>query len=51
MRCVLERLGFGFEGVLRGFMPTANRGSRDYTMYAMTRDDWENVKDGWTRTS
>lgn len=51
MRGVLERLGFGFEGVLRGFMPTAADGPRDYTMYAMTRDDWENVKDGWIRTS
>jgi len=49
MRRVAERLGFGFEGVLRGFMPTAD-GPRDHTMYGMTRTDWENVKDRWTRT-
>jgi RimJ/RimL family protein N-acetyltransferase len=40
MRRVAERLGFGFEGVQRGFMPTA-RGPRDYAMYGMTRDDYE----------
>jgi RimJ/RimL family protein N-acetyltransferase len=38
MRRVAERLGFGFEGVLRGFMPTG-RGPRDYAMYGMTRED------------
>jgi RimJ/RimL family protein N-acetyltransferase len=51
MRAVLERLGFGYEGVLRGFMPSADHPPRDYTMYGMTKDDWESVKDGWTRTS
>lgn len=50
MRRVAERLGFGFEGVLRGFMPTSS-GPRDHAMYGMTRSDWENVKDRWTRTS
>lgn len=50
MRRTLERLGFGFEGVLRGFMPTGE-GPLDYAMYGITRDDWENEKDGWTRTS
>jgi len=40
MRRVAERLGFGFEGVQRGFMPTA-RGPRDYAMYGMTRADYE----------
>lgn len=50
MRQVLERLGFPFEGVLRGFMPAAG-GPRDYALYALTRDDWEMKKDGWTRTS
>lgn len=39
MRRTAEALGFGFEGVLRGFMPT-ERGPRDYAMYGMTRDDW-----------
>ena len=45
MRRVAERLDFGFEGVLRGFMPTA-RGPRDYAMYGMTRDDYEASR--WT---
>jgi N-acetyltransferase len=39
MRRVLARLGFGFEGVLRGFMPTG-AGPRDYAMYGMTIEDW-----------
>lgn len=46
MRYLSERLGFTLEGVLRKFMPTA-RGPRDYAMYAMTRDDFEEVKTGW----
>ena len=50
MRRTLVRLGFGFEGVLRAFMPTAD-GALDYAMYGITRDDWENTRDGWTRTS
>lgn len=50
MRRVAERLGFGFEGVLRGFMPTDD-GPRDYAMYGMTRQDWETKKDAWTPTS
>jgi RimJ/RimL family protein N-acetyltransferase len=45
MRRVAERLGFGYEGVLRGFMPTA-RGPRDYAMYGMTRDDYRGTS--WT---
>lgn len=49
MRRVLETVGFGFEGVLRGFMPSGE-GPRDYAMYGMTRHDWE-TKDGWTPTS
>jgi RimJ/RimL family protein N-acetyltransferase len=51
MRGVLERLGFGFEGVLRGFMPRPDHPPHDYTMYAMTRQDWETAKDRWIRTS
>jgi RimJ/RimL family protein N-acetyltransferase len=39
MRRVLEALGFGFEGVLRGFMPSPDGPPRDYTMYGRTRDD------------
>ena len=50
MRRVLEEIGFGFEGVLHGFMPTQD-GPRDYAMYGLTRRDWETKKDGWTATS
>lgn len=38
MRSVLERVGFTFEGVLRGFMPDAD-GRADYALYALTRAD------------
>ena len=40
MRRVSERLGFEFEGVQRGFMPTT-QGPRDYAMYGMTRLDFD----------
>jgi RimJ/RimL family protein N-acetyltransferase len=50
MRTVSDRLGFVFEGVMRSFMPTTD-GPQDYAMYAITRDDYEEVKDGWTSTS
>lgn len=50
MRRVLDRLGFAFEGVLRGFMPST-QGPRDYAMYGMTGADWTTERDGWTRTS
>jgi len=39
MRRVLEKLGFGYEGTLRGFMPGAE-GRDDYVMYAVIRGDW-----------
>lgn len=47
MRAVAERVGFGFEGVMRSFMPTGD-GPHDYALYAMTKDDYEDVKTGWT---
>jgi RimJ/RimL family protein N-acetyltransferase len=50
MRRTLEGLGFGFEGVLRGFMPQADGEPRDYAMYGITRNDRMNGKDAWTRT-
>lgn len=51
MRRVLEVLGFGYEGVLRGFMPDPAGPPRDYAMYGMTRADWENVaRNGWMPT-
>jgi RimJ/RimL family protein N-acetyltransferase len=50
MRRVLERLGFPYEGVLRGFMPTVD-GPRDHAMYALTKDDYEDRKDRWTSRS
>jgi RimJ/RimL family protein N-acetyltransferase len=40
MRRVLEKLGFSYEGTLRGFMPTRG-GREDYVLYALTRADWE----------
>ena len=49
MRRVAERLGFGREGTLRGFMPSRT-GPRDYDMYAITREDYEAVRDRWTST-
>jgi RimJ/RimL family protein N-acetyltransferase len=47
MRAVAERLGFAFEGVLRGFMPT-DEGPHDYAMYAITRADYEDPENRWT---
>jgi RimJ/RimL family protein N-acetyltransferase len=51
MQGVLERLGFGREGVLRGFMLAVEGPPRDYVMYGITRKDWEGTRDRWTRTS
>lgn len=47
MRALLRGLGFGEEGLLRGFMPGPD-GPRDYVMYAMTRGDWEKSRSSWT---
>lgn len=41
MRRVLERLGFGFEGVMRSFMPSSSGGRDDYALYALVREDVE----------
>ena len=41
MRRVLEKVGYSFEGVLRGFMPAIDGGREDYALYAVTRPDWE----------
>ena len=41
MRRVLEKVGFSFEGVMRGFMPTPEGGRDDYALYAVTRADWQ----------
>jgi RimJ/RimL family protein N-acetyltransferase len=40
MRRVLEKLGFGCEGVMRSFMPTTNAERHDYALYAVTRVEW-----------
>jgi hypothetical protein len=37
---VLERLGWTFEGVMRGFMPNSQGGRDDYALYAITKADW-----------
>jgi Acetyltransferases, including N-acetylases of ribosomal proteins len=50
MRRVAERLGFRFEGVMRSFMPTVG-GARDYAMYAITGDDFEEARKTWTSAS
>jgi [ribosomal protein S5]-alanine N-acetyltransferase len=39
MRRVLEKLGFLYEGTLRGFMPS-DEGREDYVLYAVTPADW-----------
>lgn len=41
MRRALERNRYRLEGVLRGFMPTADGPPRDHAMYAITRADVE----------
>jgi RimJ/RimL family protein N-acetyltransferase len=38
-RTILERLGFTFEGALRGFRET-ERGREDMAMYGILRDEW-----------
>jgi RimJ/RimL family protein N-acetyltransferase len=50
MRRVAERLGFVFEGVMRGSMPTLD-GFCDQALYAITRPDHEERRAGWTSTS
>jgi RimJ/RimL family protein N-acetyltransferase len=40
MRRALEHVGFGFEGVLRGFMPDPDGPPHDYAMYGLTRATW-----------
>jgi RimJ/RimL family protein N-acetyltransferase len=47
MRRACERAGFRFEGVLRGYGEEAE-GPRDFGMYGMTRDDYEDLKPTWT---
>jgi RimJ/RimL family protein N-acetyltransferase len=47
MRRVAERLGFRLEGIMRSFMPTP-RGPRDYALFGMTREDYEERARTWT---
>ena len=42
MRGAFEALGFTFEGVMRGFMPSPE-GQRDFAMYGITREDWNRL--------
>ena len=46
MRGLSERLGFRLEGVMRSFMPSVD-GPRDYALYAMTNDDFAEVRSTW----
>lgn len=50
MRRSLEKCGFSFEGILRGFMPTMD-GPRDHAMYGMTIADRRTTTGTWTSTS
>ncbi len=50
MRRVAERLGFAFEGIMRGSTPTPD-GFCDQALYAMTRPDYEERRAEWTSTS
>lgn len=40
MRRVLEKLGFRFEGVMRGFMPVGDR-REDFALYGITKSEWQ----------
>ena len=39
MRRVLKKLGFTFEGVMRGFMPVGT-GREDFALYGVTKAEW-----------
>jgi RimJ/RimL family protein N-acetyltransferase len=42
MRRVLEKLGFTFEGVMRGFMPVG-AGREDFALYGVTKAEWRAI--------
>lgn len=46
MRRCADRIGFGYEGINRGFMPTDD-GPHDYAMYGITKHDYGEVKARW----
>jgi RimJ/RimL family protein N-acetyltransferase len=50
MRGVVEHLGFGFEGVLRGFWPEPD-GPHDYAMYGITKSDYQERGKPWIQRS
>jgi RimJ/RimL family protein N-acetyltransferase len=50
MRGVVDRLGFGFEGVMRGFWPERD-GPHDYAMYGITKRDYEDREELWISRS
>jgi RimJ/RimL family protein N-acetyltransferase len=43
MRRVLEKLGFTFEGVMRGFMPVGV-GREDFALYGVTKAEWRSTR-------
>jgi RimJ/RimL family protein N-acetyltransferase len=45
MRRVLDRLGFGFEGVMRSFRAGPS-GREDFVLYGLTKSDWEGTRRG-----
>jgi [ribosomal protein S5]-alanine N-acetyltransferase len=42
MRRVLDKLGFTFEGVMRGFMPVGS-GREDFALYGITKAEWQAI--------
>jgi RimJ/RimL family protein N-acetyltransferase len=44
MRRVLEKLGFAFEGVMRGFWPDGGAPRQDFALYAVLRRDWAQTR-------
>jgi RimJ/RimL family protein N-acetyltransferase len=46
MRRVLERLGYAFEGVMRGFMPSGDGTREDFALYGVTAAEWRGRRAG-----
>ena len=45
MRRVLEKLGFTYEGIMRGFMPVGS-GREDFALYGLTKAEWQSPASG-----
>ena len=42
MRRVLEKLGFRFEGIMRGFMAVGDH-REDFALYGVTKTEWQSL--------